>query len=289
MQKYSCKYCGKEYDSAKSMAAHCSHCKYVKSVGYDVLNTNHKKRQSKKQKYIVNCEYCGKEYEVYITEYAYSIHKYKKCCCKECTNKYIKEKLSSSERSYKHSDETKKKISEARIKAHLRGDYHYKKWTEEDKQIASVRSKQINKEYWTDEKRKEHSEKMKKIVADKAASYSVNNISGRVKFIKYKDTFVHGKWELQVAKWLDKLNIKWTNKIEGIKYLYNDHEHLYFPDFYIEDLKMYIEVKGYETERDKIKWDACKNQKLNLLVLKRDEILQITENENIPIEYFEKY
>ena len=36
-----------------------------------------------------------------------------------------------------------------------------------------------------------------------------------------------------------------------------------------------IEVKGYETERDKVKWNTCKNKGIKLLVLKKNEIYQI--------------
>ena len=50
---------------------------------------------------------------------------------------------------------------------------------------------------------------------------------------------------------------EWENKI-----------HLYFPDFYLPDYDIYIEVKGYERERDRCKWKVVPN----LLVLKKKEI-----------------
>jgi predicted nuclease of restriction endonuclease-like RecB superfamily len=46
----------------------------------------------------------------------------------------------------------------------------------------------------------------------------------------------------------------------------------YFPDFYIESLDLYVEIKGYETERDRAKWFQFPHK---LVVLKLDEINQI--------------
>ena len=68
---------------------------------------------------------------------------------------------------------------------------------------------------------------------------------------------------------------------------FNNSEHLYFPDFYVKDLDLYIEVKGYETERDKVKWNTCKNKGIKLLVLKKNEIYQIKNNNFISIENFD--
>ena len=49
---------------------------------------------------------------------------------------------------------------------------------------------------------------------------------------------------------------------------------MYFPDFYLEDLNLYIEVKGYERERDLTKWKVVNN----LLVIKKSDISLIKEN-----------
>ena len=51
--------------------------------------------------------------------------------------------------------------------------------------------------------------------------------------------------------------------------------HLYFPDFYLPKYKLYIEVKGYETKRDRAKW---KNFPKKLLILKNNEIKLIKQN-----------
>ena len=63
-----------------------------------------------------------------------------------------------------------------------------------------------------------------------------------IKNILNVEYIVHGKWELNVAKILNKQNIIWNNKT----YLtYNtDIQRTYHPDFYLPELNVYIEVKG---------------------------------------------
>lgn len=167
---------------------------------------------------------------------------------KENTNQFIKAKRDG--RVIVVSDETRKKIS--------------------------VNSK---KQKWDDERRRKHSESMKKAVKNNPNSYSANNVSGRTKLIEYRNTRVKGNWELLVAKWLDNNNIKWTNKIDGISYDWNNETHTYFPDFYLIDLDKYVEVKGYERERDRCKWKVLDN----LIVIKKKEIKLIKENKFGPI------
>ena len=84
---------------------------------------------------------------------------------------------------------------------------------------------------------------------------------GRCKKIKYSsptagDMIVDGGWELSVAKYLDSLNIKWTRNKRRFKYWNSikNCESTYCPDFYVEDWNKYIEVKGYKTDLDEIKW-----------------------------------
>jgi len=134
-------------------------------------------------------------------------------------------------------------------------------------------SKIGKKQTWSNDRRRKHSEVMKLAVKNNPESYSANNVSGRTKTIKYKDTLLKGSWELLVAKWLDENNIKWTNKIDGIPYEWCGSTHLYFPDFYLIELNKYIEVKGYERERDRCKWGVLEN----LIVIKKKEIKMIKE------------
>jgi hypothetical protein len=124
---------------------------------------------------------------------------------------------------------------------------------------------------WSKEKRESHSKIMKRVVELNSDSYTTKNVVGRVKNINYNGVILKGSWELEVAKWLDKNNIKWTNKITPFKYFWNGSDHLYYPDFYLLDKNIYIEVKGYERERDRAKWKVVDN----LIVIKQKEIEEI--------------
>lgn len=140
------------------------------------------------------------------------------------------------------SEETKTKISKA-----LKG----RKLTKEQKEILKV--------------------SMRKAVLENPNSYTANNVSGRTPLIFYNGFKLKGTWELETAKWLDKHNIKWTNILKGFEYEWLGSTHIYYPDFYLTEYDRYIEVKGYERERDIAKWKVVKD----LIIIKKDEINKI--------------
>ena len=61
---------------------------------------------------------------------------------------------------------------------------------------------------------------------------------------------------------------------KGFKYEWNGIR-TYFPDFYLPDKNIYVEVKGYKTERDAAKWDQFPEQLLKIL---KDDIIEIRHN-----------
>ena len=125
---------------------------------------------------------------------------------------------------------------------------------------------------FTEDQKKKLSNSMKKAVLDNPNSYSASNVSGRTKTIEYRGFKLKGKWELEVAKWLDSKGIEWTNIITvPFEYFWEGSIHYYFPDFYLEKYNMYLEVKGYERDRDREKWKSVEN----LIIIKKDEIYRI--------------
>lgn len=84
--------------------------------------------------------------------------------------------------------------------------------------------------------------------------------AGRTKKIKYKseiagDVFLDGNWELNTAIYFDKNNINWIRNKKRFSYIDSKGKYrTYCPDFFIIDENLYIEVKGYTTELDKLKW-----------------------------------
>ena len=200
----------------------------------------------------MECKFCGK-----ICANPGGLKRHENCC-KNNPDRVIKPKSEAwlnamknrrgsatnqySNSDYQMSDETRKKLSDA--------------------------GKQ---QVWSEERRQKHSERMKEVVESNPESYSASNVSGRVKNYEINGMTVKGTWELTVAEYLNEQNIKWTNKLKPIPYEWNNKWHLYFPDFYLPDLNLYIEVKGYERDRDKAKWKALDN----LIILKEKEIKQI--------------
>lgn len=79
----------------------------------------------------------------------------------------------------------------------------------------------------------------------------------------------HSSWEVSLAQFLDSKNEVWERSDIRFPYLWNEGTHYYTPDFYIPRLDAYIEVKGYERERDRIKWKAFDKK---LLIVKGREL-----------------
>ena len=128
---------------------------------------------------------------------------------------------------------------------------------------------------WDMERRCRHSESMKTAVKEHPMSYSCNFVNGRTPRLEYNGVILNGNWELIVAKYLDINNIKWERPSIPFEYSWENKTHLYYPDFYLPEYDIYLEVKGYERERDKCKWKVVSN----LVVLKKKDIEDI-KNDN---------
>lgn len=141
----------------------------------------------------------------------------------------------------------------------------------------SIKSKLRGRKH-SEEHKLNISKGMKLAVIKYPESYSSGNVCGRVKIEDYNGERFHGKWEVLTAKWLDKNSIHWERKIKPLKYYWNEGWHLYFPDFYLPAYNLYLEVKGYETERDICKWNSLSN----IVVFKLKEINKI-KNDTLDI------
>lgn len=144
--------------------------------------------------------------------------------------------------------------------------------SDETRQKISASSKL---RFWSDERKAKHSLTMKKAVLDNPLSYSSNNVCGRVKITEYNGEKFHGSWEVIVAKWLDDNNILWERNTESFPYFWEGNIHQYFPDLYLPTKDVYLEIKGYERDRDLAKWY---NFPKKLVILKANEIKDIQNN-----------
>jgi hypothetical protein len=136
------------------------------------------------------------------------------------------------------------------------------------KKLSEASKKQV----WDDSRRKNLSDAMKKAVENNPESYTSSN-RGRTKQIMLDGMKFQGQWEVDFYTWAKNAGLNPIRPTTGFKYIWNG-ERTYFPDFYIESLDMYIEVKGYETDRDRAKWSQFKG---NLRIIKEVEIKQIRQ------------
>jgi hypothetical protein len=128
-----------------------------------------------------------------------------------------------------------------------------------------------NKRQWQDESvRKKHKESMLRAVKENPESYTSAN-RGRTKQIIIDNIKLQGQWEVDFYLWAKSQGLEPKRPTESFQYEWNGVR-WYHPDFYIESLDLYVEVKGYETDRDRAKWLTFPK---NLLIIKAKEIKQI--------------
>jgi len=91
-----------------------------------------------------------------------------------------------------------------------------------------------------------------------------------VKWFKSVDSFgnecsLRGTWERDVAEWLTRQGIMWTRK-HYVKYLDENINRTYSPDFFIPADNTVIEVKGFYSDKDKKKMRLVQEQHPALIV-----------------------
>lgn len=120
---------------------------------------------------------------------------------------------------------------------------------------------------------------------------SLHNSGGKCKWFEVDGQKVQGTWELKLALKFKSLNIKWAKpKVNKDVYFYelNGKQRTYTPDFYLEELDLFLEVKGHWWGDDKRKMQLVLTQNINLsfklkLVMKDmfNEILQAKTKEEL--------
>jgi len=205
------------------------------------------------------------------------------CCSKHynsCTGKIEKDRKKKLNKIV--SEETKKKISKAKKgqKPWNLGKTYEEIW---GKKKASEYRKKISDALLgnsgiasTESKERERRRKISEKTKERYAN-GWQPKAGRCKKIKYKseiagDITLDGSWELDVAKTLDENCINWTRNKNRFEYYYDGKSRFYTPDFFLVDLKIYLEVKGYQTEKDIAKWNYFNH---SLSVFKKEAMKKI--------------
>jgi len=141
------------------------------------------------------------------------------------------------------------------------------------KQKISKTSTDYNNARWSNPaNRLQQSIAMKKAVDRNPEAYSSSN-RGRTKQIIIDGIKLQGQWEVDFYIWAKSQGLEPTRPTVSFEYNWNGIRS-YFPDFYIKSMDLYIEVKGYETERDRAKW---RDFPKDLRIIKEAEIKQIRQ------------
>ena len=100
---------------------------------------------------------------------------------------------------------------------------------------------------------KHHTEETKQHLRDKALASNHRRL--RKGMVEYKGIMLDSSWELELAKRLDSLEIKWIRP-KPLKWQDSAGDyHNYFPDFYLEDFNLFLDPKNpaaYENQKEKI-------------------------------------
>lgn len=122
-------------------------------------------------------------------------------------------------------------------------------------------------------KRPDVKEKISKTILEKSRKGEWHKSLAKDMHYQYKDVDLDGTWELRYAKFLDSNNISWERCKRRFSYIYKNKNHYYTPDFYLPDLNIYVEIKGYEVELDRIKWSQFPKGE-TLIILRYDDLRQ---------------
>jgi hypothetical protein len=96
---------------------------------------------------------------------------------------------------------------------------------------------------------------------------------GRAKTFLYvncdNESMQLNKEEILVAKILDECELKWNRNWNGFEYYDKDNNlKKFYPDFYIKDFNLYLEYKGWITDKMRHKMsESIKHNDLNLLIV----------------------
>ena len=133
---------------------------------------------------------------------------------------------------------------------------------------ASIRS---NKQRWSDaEYVSKFRDSMRSAVNENPDSYTSAN-RGRTKQYIVDGIKLQGKWEVDFYTWARDSGLQPKRPSKGFSYVWHG-KRTYYPDFYLPTLDAYVEVKGYETDRDRAKWGQFPE---TLLIIRNSQIRQV--------------
>lgn len=113
---------------------------------------------------------------------------------------------------------------------------------------------------------RKHTEETKQLIREKALASPHRRLKKGV--VEYKGILLDSSWELELAKRLDELGVKWVRP-DPIPWIDKEGvRHNYFPDFYLEDYDLFLDPKNPHTiEVQKKKLDCLLTQHKNIVII----------------------
>lgn len=146
------------------------------------------------------------------------------------------------------------------IKGHMRWCKDNPERDDIAKKASIAASKQMVARHANGWKAPKHTEEAKEKIRKKALSSKHRRLVKSVRKYVCKNGEVvqlDSSWEEALAKRLDFLNIRWTRPKEPLVWYDNDTPHHYFPDFWLEDFKLFLDPKNpaaFKQQAKKVKW-----------------------------------
>lgn len=258
-----CKYCHQEFGDdtheKRRLAGHTSTCKLRpgRNEMYRKLSETLKEPRVNIELICVKCE---TKYILSLTQKTFKKGKYRKHCTRSCANGRI------------HTD-----TSIAKIKASLADHTHGKGHV-----LAEHRTVQCvvcGKEFTQIgvSTQRSCSTKCARVITGKVISQrfkGTGKIGGYRKNCNhwkgqyYKNSWMDSSWEVAFAKRLDELHVKWTRKVETFNYIHSSgYQRRYYPDFFLPDVNIYVEIKGMFNAEVEKKLQAVKNAGKVIIIL----------------------
>lgn len=208
-----------------------------------------------KKIYTFNCKKCGKEYSLELSENNYNKGKYRKFCCRSCAN------------SRSLTDEIKQKIKlsvQNLIEVHPEKFKHYKTYICKNcgKEFTTNNHRNTNSRIYCSEECKQ--QWLNNNWKPKIGGYRKG--SGQGKSGWYKGIYCDSSWELAFVIYHLDNNLQISRCLERRKYIFDNKEHIYIPDFVTDE--GIIEIKGYKTKQ----WEAKEKQNPDVKVLYKNDI-----------------
>jgi hypothetical protein len=207
---------------------------------------------------IYECVICNNKF--YTRQY------YKKTCSNECLTKLrglLNTKYHLNTSKYKNKDFQCENCN----KKFINKTWHQQKYCSKKCQVIVNARKQVGSKWPLD--RKLH---MSKIMKGKLLNRK------HIKY-EYNNNYYRSGWEIEVSKFLDNHNIKF----EYEKYCFKLTKNIYYwPDFYLPNERIFIEVKGWWDEKSKIKRSLfkqyCREHNFEYIIIDYNNYNEILNN-----------